>query len=61
MKIDFKDGGYIDFENNSSGNIFVTIAAKHIDSPLDTIINTAEISFEQLKQLVESVFSANKE
>jgi len=56
MKIIFDDGGYIEFTKSPAPNkMFITVSAINADNPQDTIINSGEITFEQLKELVESV------
>ena len=52
MKINFDDGGYIETSASDGNKVFITIAAPSAEKPSDMIINSAEITKEQLNNLL---------
>lgn len=56
MKISFEDGGYIEFQrSNKAGNVFVIVAVKNANNPLQLLVNSAELPLNQLLECVKSV------
>lgn len=56
MLIEFDDKSYIEIkQSNKQDMIFISIAAKDAINQQKTIINSIEISTDQLKQLVENL------
>lgn len=54
MRIDFDDGGYVEFTHSSKSNkVFIVVAAP--SGNFDKIVNSAEITRAQLEQLAGSV------
>lgn len=55
-KIEFEDKSYIEISNSNTPNkMFVVVAAKSTEDKFKLIINSVEITKEQLLQLVKSV------
>lgn len=52
MKIEFNDKSYVELILSSPGKVSVILGAKDRDNPLNTIINSAEITLKQLAELV---------
>ena len=58
MRIDFEDKSYIEFQKcQDSDNIMIIIMAIDHNNKLKNIINSVEISTEQLNMLLESMKS----
>jgi hypothetical protein len=56
MKISFEDGTYIDFSRSNNPNkIWVSIATKNKDNPMELHISHAEIASAQLKEITEKI------
>lgn len=55
MKIEFEDKSYIDCRKSDNGKIVVMISAKDHNNPLIKIINTVELTPDQLKGLISDV------
>ncbi len=56
MRIDFEDGGYIESKiDDSHQKIWITIGAKQSKNPLEMIINSAQLTREQFKNLYEDI------
>lgn len=57
MKITFDTRGdsYIEFNKNDHGKISIVLSAKDSNNHLNTIINSVEITNEQLILLLESI------
>lgn len=57
MKIPFDTRGdsYIEFNKNDHDKIFIVLSAKDSSNHLNTIINSVEITTEQLILLLESI------
>ena len=53
MRIDFNDGGYVEFSKSSVSSIHIIVAAKNSDRTLT--VNSAEISSDELDQLLSDV------
>lgn len=51
MKISFESGEYVELVT-SKGGVMLAIASKHPSKPKSLLINSAEITHEQFKQLV---------
>lgn len=55
MKIEFEDKSYIECRKSDNGKIVVMISAKDHNNPLIKIINTVELTADQLKGLISDV------
>lgn len=55
MKVQFDDGSYIEIKSSDSGKFIITISAKDHLNSLKKITNAAEITKEQLQQLLSDV------
>lgn len=56
MKISFSDGGYLEFQrSNKQGKVFVIVAVKNANNPLQLVVNSAEVELSSVIQCVESV------
>lgn len=56
MKIKFEsENNYIQFDRTPNGNVYVILAAQDPKNLLSSIVNTVELSQEDLIKLVESV------
>lgn len=56
MKIKFdSENNYIQFDRAANGNVYVILAAQDPKNLLSSIVNTVELSQEDLIKLVESV------
>jgi hypothetical protein len=56
MKIEFNDGGYLEFQRSKKANhIYVIVAARKADNPLELLVNSAEIQIGTLIEAVKSV------
>jgi hypothetical protein len=56
MKIQFDDRSYIEItKSNNSDKIFISVAAKDQNNSKSLIINSVELTVEQLNQLVNSL------
>jgi hypothetical protein len=56
MRITFDDGGYLEFQrSNKPYHVFVTVASRNINNPLQLLVNSAEIQLNQLLEGVKSV------
>jgi len=55
MKIQFDDGSYVEIKKSDGDKLLVIVAAKDHLNPLKKITNAAEITKEQLKQLLSDV------
>jgi len=54
MKIQFKDHSYIEVSKSSSPNkIIITIVARDVKKPLETIANSVELTTDQFNQLIQ--------
>lgn len=54
MRKQFSDGGYIEFNNSLvPGHIIISIGAKDPENPNKQIINSADITEEDFKQLLD--------
>lgn len=62
MKIDFEDGGYIDVQvSPKPQHVFIIVAAKNASNPLETIINSAELTDDQLQELMKDFWPKPEE
>jgi hypothetical protein len=61
MRIDFDDGGYVEFCHSKNNKIFIIVAASSSEKPSDKIINSAEITQEQFMQLVSEFIQKKKQ
>ena len=52
MRLDFNDKSYVEFSYSSTGKILLTIGAKSYKNPLETIINSVEISYNEFLKLI---------
>ena len=56
MKIDFEDGGYIEFQRSRKAHhVYVMVAVRKPDNPLELLVNSAEIHIKQLLDGANSV------
>jgi hypothetical protein len=55
MKIDFDDHSYIELILSSPGKIAIVLGAKDPKNPLSIVINSAEITIQQLADLVNAL------
>jgi hypothetical protein len=57
VKIDFEDGGYVEFvkSHNNFNEIYIVVATK--EDSLTLNINTATVTLEQFKFLTKEIFS----
>ncbi len=56
MRIDFKDKSFITFNHSTNpGKVIISVGAKGFKNHLETIVNSAEISIDELNNLVESL------
>jgi len=56
MKKVFSDGGYIEFQRSRKPyHVYISIAVRKENNPLELIINSAELSIEDLTNSVKSV------
>lgn len=51
MKISFESGEYVELVPNK-GNVMLSIASRHPSKPKSLLVNSAELTSEQFKQLV---------
>ncbi len=51
MKISFESGEYVELVK-SNGKVMIAIASKHPSKPKSLLVNSAEVTQEQLKQLL---------
>jgi len=62
MKITFDEKGYEYIEVvPSKKGVYVTISAAGADEPRKTVVNSAELTQEQLLELVSDIFELDKE
>lgn len=52
MKIDFADKSYIELIISAPGKVAIILGAKDGNNPLNTVVNSAEITLKQLAELV---------
>jgi hypothetical protein len=56
MRITFDDGGYLEFQrSNKPYHVFVSVASRNSNNPLQLLINSAEVQLSQLLEGVKSV------
>jgi hypothetical protein len=55
MKISFESGEYVEVVPNK-GNVVLSIASKHPSKPKSLLVNSAELTVEQFKQLSLDIF-----
>ena len=56
MKIEFEDGAYIELTTSThSHKLIIAIGSKNAKNPLETVVNSAEITLEQFNQLVSEL------
>lgn len=55
MKIQFDDKSYIEFQRSSPGKVLITVLAKDQFNNRKNIINSVEITDDQLQQLISSI------
>jgi len=62
MKITFDEKGYEYIEiSPSTKGVHVTISAAGADEPRKTVVNSAELTQEQLLELISDIFELDKE
>lgn len=60
MKFTFDDGGYLEFQKSKKPHhIYVIVASRKPDNPLQLLVNSAEISAKELLEGVQSVLGPN--
>lgn len=52
MKINFDDSSYIELILSAPGKVAIILGAKDGNNPLNTVVNSAEITLKQLAELV---------
>jgi hypothetical protein len=52
MKINFDDSSYIELILSGPGKVAIILGAKDGNNPLNTVVNSAEITIKQLAELV---------
>jgi hypothetical protein len=52
MKIDFDDKSYVELILSAPGKVAIILGAKDGNNPLNTVVNSAEITLKQLAELV---------
>ena len=56
MKIQFDDGGYLEFQRSRNPNkVWVMVAVRSQDNPLELRVNSAEVEVQGLISAVQSV------
>jgi hypothetical protein len=56
MRITFNDGGYLEFQrSNKPYYVFVSIASRNVNNPLQLLVNSAEIKLSQLLDGVKAI------
>lgn len=56
MRIDFEDKSFIVFEHSHSpGKVIISLGAKNFKNPLETIVNSVEISLEEFNKLANDI------
>jgi len=56
MRIEFDDGGYLEFQRSRKPHhVHVIVAAKKVDNPLELLVNSAEVHLSKLLEGVQSV------
>lgn len=59
MQISFEDGSYVEIlRSNIPGKIIITVAAKQLENPLETIINSVEINEKQFYKLISDILQS---
>jgi hypothetical protein len=61
MKIEFDEKGYeyIEFQESPNG-VYIVISAPGADDPRKTVVNSAELTKEQLLELISDIFELEK-
>lgn len=49
MKYSYADGSYVDFSLTADGKVLIVLGARNPANPLEEIVNSLEISREELK------------
>jgi hypothetical protein len=52
MKIEYADKSFIALKDSATGNIFLSVGAKSPDNTLSLIVNTVELTPEQIKNII---------
>jgi hypothetical protein len=56
VRITFDDGGYLEFQRSKKlHHVFVVVAARKPDNPLELLINSAEVHLSKLLEGVKTV------
>ena len=55
MKIEFDDTSFIEFINSSPGKISIVLGARDHKNPLNIVVNSAEVTIEELKILLNDI------
>lgn len=56
MRISFTDGGYLELQRSKKAHhVYVLVAARKPDNPLELLVNSAEVPLKQLLEAVRSV------
>lgn len=60
MQINFEDGSYLEISrSNNPRKILITVAAKQIENPLETIINSVEITDKDFNLLINDILQSS--
>ena len=55
MKIEFEDNSFIELQLSGPGKVMVVLGAKDANNSLNIIVNSAEITLQQLAQLINDL------
>lgn len=55
MRLDFEDKSYINIFLSAHNKVAISIGAKNASNPLQTIVNSLEITYDEFKKLVEDL------
>jgi len=58
MRIDFKDGGWVEIVRaKAPGKVTITVAAKDSENSLTKHLNAAEVTEDEFKQMVKEILT----
>lgn len=55
MKINFDDSSYVELILSSPGKVSIILGAKDGNNPLNTVVNSAEITLKELAELISDL------
>lgn len=59
MRINFNDNSFLEFNLTSSGKIAIILGARDTNNLLNTVINSTEITTQELLELIKSLNITN--